>query len=151
MSKGRIVVATLIILMLIGVSYYLLIPAISPRQASDTVPSRGSIKAIGVEVYSDASCTTKLTAIDWGVLDPGASKNATAYVRNEGNSAITMSMSSANWNPSNSSQYLTLTWDYSGRSIAPKETLKVVFRLAVSSSISGITDFSFDITIVGTG
>ncbi len=129
----------------------LLDPALSPLAASNRVSNRGAIKAIGVGVYSDSACTTKLTSIDWGVLDPGQSRNATAYIRNEGNSAMLLTQSAANWTPSNASNYITLRWDYRGSLLTTGSVVKVTFTLAVSSSISGITDFSFDLTIVGAG
>jgi len=60
-------------------------------------------------------------------------------------------MYTSNWNPSNASDYMTLSWDYGGQSINPDEVVQVTFTLSVDASIDGITGFSFDITIVGSG
>lgn len=125
--------------------------AIASIQTESKISSSGAVKAIGVVVYSDAGYTNRLSSIEWGVLEPGENKRVTSYIRNEGNSAVTVSLSTENWNPSNASQYITLSWDYSGQSINPDETVEVTFTLAVSASVSSITDFSFDIVIVGTG
>ena len=123
----------------------------SAVQTSRTVPNTGTVEAIGVGVYRDNDCTDPLYSIDWGTLEPGSSENVTCYIRNEGNSVSTLSMYTSNWNPSNASDYLSLSWDYSGQSIDVDEVIQVTFTLSVDTSIEGITSFSFDITIVGSG
>jgi hypothetical protein len=119
-------------------------------ETADTENSdSGGLKAIGIEVYRDSSLTSKAITTDWGVLWPGAQKNFTIYVRNEGNSPVTLSMVTSNWTPSIASSYLTLTWDYDGRTINPWQNMKITLTLTVSPDITGITNFGFDIIIVG--
>ena len=118
-------------------------------QTSRKVPNAGTVEAIGVGVYRDSGCTRILSYIDWGVLEPGASKNFTCHIRNEGSSVSTLSMYTSNWNPSEASDYLSLSWDYGGHSIGVDEVAQVTFTLSVDASIEGITNFSFDITIAG--
>ena len=151
MSKGKIILACLTTLTLMGLTLYLFNPAFSPLQTNKVLSSQGSIKTIGVGVYSDSGCTNKLSSIDWGTLEPGANKNVTTYIRNEGTSTMTLSLSTSNWNPTSASQYITLSWDYGGKSLAVNEVLKVIFTLKISASTTGITSYSFDITITGTG
>ena len=122
----------------------------SAVQTSKKVTNSGTITAVGVGVYSDSGCTKPLSSIDWGMLEPGSTTDKTCYIRNEGNSASTLSMSTSNWNPSTASSYMTLSWNYGGQSINPNAVVQVKFTLSVSASINGITSFSFDITIVGT-
>jgi hypothetical protein len=122
----------------------------SAVQTSKKVSNSGTITAVGVGVYSDSGCTNPLSSIDWGMLEPGSSKDKTGYIRNEGNSVSTLSMSTSNWNPSTASNYMTLSWNYDGQTLNPNEVVQVKFTLSVSASINGITSFSFDITIVGT-
>ena len=123
----------------------------SAVQPSRTLSNAGTVEAIGVGVYRDSGCTSILFSIDWGVLEPGTSKNFTCYVRNEGSGVSTLSMYTSNWIPSNASDYLTLSWDYGGQSIGVNYVVQVTFTLSVDASIEGITIFSFDITIVGSG
>ena len=123
----------------------------SVPQTSRTFSNAGAVMAIGVSVYWDGGCTNAVSSIDWGMLEPGSNKNMAVYIRNEGNSVSTLSMSTSNWNPSDASDYMTLSWDYGGQSINPDEVVQVTFTLSVSASIEGITSFSFDITIVGSG
>jgi len=62
-----------------------------------------------------------------------------------------LSMYTSNWSPLNASDYMILSWDYGGQSIGVGEVVRVTFTLSVDASIEGITSFSFDITIVGSG
>ena len=119
--------------------------------STTTIGSHGSVKAIGVRVYWDSSCTNEVSSIDWGVIEPGSYTNVTVYVKNTGNSDATLTLSTENWSPSNASNYMTLTWNYDGQSIEPNDVIQVELTLAVASNITGITDFSFDIVIIGSG
>lgn len=115
-----------------------------------TVGSAGIIKAINVGVYEDVNCTTAVSSINWGMVEPGSSANETIYVRNEGNAEMTLSLGTQNWSPSEASGYITLSWDYAG-SIGPGEVVEVTLTLSVSAGIEGITNYGFDIVITGTG
>ena len=119
--------------------------------ASKTIPNVGSLKTVGVGVYFDTALTNKVSSIDWGVLDLGSNKNVTVYIRNEGNSAVSLTMNTANWNPSTTSNYMTLTWNYGGQSVNVGAVIQVKLILSVSASAAGITNFSFDINIVANG
>ena len=120
-------------------------------QTSRTVSNAGSVKGIGVGIYWDSACTNSVSSINWGVLDPGSTKTVTVYVRNEGNSVATLSKATQNWIPSTASSYMTLNWNYSGQTLSVNQVLQTKLSLVVSSTISGITSFSFDITITATG
>ena len=115
------------------------------------IQSSGAIKAIGVSVYWDAATTNEVTAIDWSTLEAGASESKTIYIKNTGNAAVTLFLDTDNWNPSAASQYITLDWNYGGQSIRPDAVVEVVLTLTISQDISGITDFSLDITITSSG
>jgi len=120
-------------------------------QTSRTVSSAGSVKGIGVGIYWDYACTNRTSSINWGLLDPGSNKTVTVYVRNEGNAVATLSKATQNWNPSTASSYMPLNWNYNGQTLSVNQVLQTRLTLVVSPSISGITSFSFDITITATG
>jgi hypothetical protein len=149
-NEFTVAIATLILLV-----YTLTLSVVSQVASQSlidrTIGNKGSVKAIGVGVYWDENCTNEVSFIDWGVIEPGFSENVTVYIRNEGNSLTSLSMETTNWNPSNASQFITLNWDYNGQQINPNEVIKVTFTLSVSASIEGITSFSFDLVIVGSG
>lgn len=116
-----------------------------------TVQGSGSIKGVGVGVYWDLQCTNATSSLDFGQLEPGSSKNLTLYLKNEGNAALTLSMASQNWNPANATDYMTLTWNREGQQINPNEVIDFLITLSVSENVQGISFFSFDVIISGTG
>ncbi len=120
---------------------------ISFMQTNETISNVGSVKAVGVGIYWDSACTNAVSSINWGMLSPGSSKNETIYIRNEGNTTVTLTMTTSNWNPSNASDYIALNWNYNGQPIEVGVVIQATLTLSVSSSIDGITSFSFDITI----
>jgi hypothetical protein len=119
-------------------------------QASSTISSVGTFKAIGIGVYWDDDSTRSVNALDWGFLFPGSQKSFTVYISNEGALPLTLTISTSNWNPSTASNYLTLTWNHNGQKLDADTTIPVTITLTVSPSISEINTFNFDITAVGT-
>jgi len=116
---------------------------------STSLESHGTIQTIGVAAYRDSACTTPVSNVDWGKIAPGSSSTNTVYVKNEGNSDLTLSLAATNWNPTSAQSYMTLSWNYAGQTIAPNQVIQVTLRLSVSQSISGISNFYFDIVITG--
>jgi len=140
-------------LILIGYALALsmLTQVMSSVQTSKSISNTGSLKAVGVGVYWDAALTNRVSSISWGVLEPGSNASKTVYIRNEGNFPVTLTMTVSNWNPANASSYMTLKWDYSGKTLDVSEVIQVKFTLSVSPAVAGITNFSFDITIIANG
>jgi len=116
-----------------------------------TVGSTGVVKSVGVGVYWDSNCTNQVKNITWGLAERGTSVNKTVYMRNEGNAEISLSLETMNWSPANASSYITLSWNYTGGKIQQDEVATVTLTLSVSPGTSGITNYSFDILITGTG
>jgi hypothetical protein len=149
-NKESIIAGTMIILVAYTLGLSLVSQTYPATQTSRTLSSTGNILAIGVGVYNDYYCYSSLSSIPWGILEPGQSQTFSCYIKNEGNSPSTLSMYASNWSPSTAEVYLTLSWDYSGQTINAGSVIMVTFTLTVDENIEGITDFSFDITIVGT-
>ena len=116
-----------------------------------TISGTGAMKAVGVGVYWDLSCTNATSSLNFGLLESGESKNFTLYLKNSGNSPLTLSMTTQNWNPSTASSYMTLTWNREGQQVSPGQVIQFVITLSVSPSVTGISSFSFDTKITGTG
>ena len=114
-----------------------------------SLDSRGNVETIGVEAYWDSDCTSEVSLVDWGMIEPGDSKNVTIYLKNEGNTTITLSLDTKNWDPPEASSYISLDWSYTGEQIDPDDVIQVVLTLTLSPDISGITSFSFTIAISG--
>jgi len=115
------------------------------------VASVGTVKAVGVRVYWDESCISRVTEIDWGFIEPAGLMNDTIFLRNEGKAPIVLSINTENWNPPEASEYITLSWNYTGQTVDPGMILKATLTLVVSSNITGIRSFNFDIIIIRTG
>lgn len=143
MVMKKAAIGTLLVFVTIGI----VMSAYGALTATQKIGSSGSISAIGVGVYSDSGCTTPLTSISWGTLNPGGSVNYTVYVKNTGNIPVTLNMTTSNWNPSSASGYMTVTWNAEGYRLPASAVVQTVLTLKVSSSITNITNFSIDITI----
>jgi hypothetical protein len=146
MAMQKITIGTVLAIAVLG----MVVTALGALVATRTISNTGSLKAIGVGVYWDSSCTSAVSSIDWGALEPGVTKNFTIYVRNEGNVQVKLSMTTSNWNPASASSYITLTWNRDNYVLTAGSVVSAVLTLSVSSSISGITSFNFDIIIAGT-
>jgi hypothetical protein len=109
----------------------------------------GTIRVIGVEVYADADLTQILDRIEWGVLDPGENKSYSAWIKNIGNDAQKLVTWTESWNPVNTSDWISLSWDYVGSWVSVNASVPVVFTLSVDANIEGVTTFSFDIWVKG--
>ena len=152
-SKESIITGAIIILITYTLGLSLISQAFPASQTTQTLSSSGSIQiqtTANIGVYHDIGCTTPLTSLAWGTLQPGGSQAIVCYIKNEGSSALTLSMYPSGWAPPEAADYLTLSWNYNGYPINPNAVVQVTFTLSVDGSIEGITNFSFDITIVGT-
>jgi len=101
-------------------------------------------------LFTTEEMNETLDSIEWGNISVGetVSRPFTLQVI-ENNS--TFSLYTSEWQPPEAENYLTLTWDYDNKTLMQGDVLSVNFFLSVSSTLtedSGITDFSFTITIV---
>jgi hypothetical protein len=152
-SKESIITVAIIILITYTLGLSLISQAFPATQATQTLSSTGSIQiqtTANIGVYYDFGCSTPLTSLAWGTLQPGGSQAIVCYIKNEGSSALTLSMYADDWEPDNADDYLDLSWNYNGNPINPSAVVQVTFTLSVDSAIQDITNFSFDITIIGT-
>jgi hypothetical protein len=122
--------------------------------ASRTTHTSGIVSNMGV--YLDQACTTPLTTIDWGItIQPGATITKDAWIKNVASYTMTLSNTISAWIPSNTPTYIHLAWDGTSESVAPGTALETTFTLTVDANIGDsnplIGDFSFDVTITGTG
>jgi hypothetical protein len=118
---------------------------------SRTFAYANSMRGVGVGIYWDQACTNRTLSLDWGLIGPGSNSTVRVYVRNEGDSAVSLSMATSNWTPPVASGYMALSWTYSGRILGAYEVIPMELILNVSPAVSGITDFSFNIVITATG
>mgnify|MGYP000140782920 CR=1 FL=1 len=115
------------------------------------IPSTGLVVAVNVGVYSDVACTLNLTSIDWGTVYPGGSVSRTIYVKNTGNVPMTLSMAATGWNPAGAAGQINVTWDKENASLNSGQSTSATLTLSVLQSVSGVTSFSVNIIISGSG
>jgi hypothetical protein len=151
LAMRKATIGTVLALAIMGV----VISTLGVLVTTHGVPSRGNIRvvtppppaSVQLGIYQDSACTTVVSAVDWGTLDPGATATQSIYLKNEGNVPATLSIGAGNWTPSSAQNYLMLTWDRGGYTLGVGASVQAVLSLAVSSSITNITSFSFDISI----
>lgn len=149
MAMQKATIGTVLALALMGI----VASALGALVATRTIPNTGNISvstpspSVQLGIYSDSACQTVLSSVTWGTLNPGAASSQTVYLRNEGNVPVTLSIIAGNWTPSAVQSYLTLTWNRSGYALSVGSIVQAVLTLNVSASITGVTSFSFDITI----
>jgi hypothetical protein len=113
------------------------------------ISTTGQISTIGVEVYSDANATIPCSSINWGTLNPGGTANQTVYIKNPGNTAETLSMTTSGWNPPSATSVLSLIWDKQGTSLGAGSVVAATFTLTVASDTGDVSSFSFNILVEG--
>jgi hypothetical protein len=122
-------------------------------------PSLATIKTIGVEAYWYPNCENKTKTIHWGTIWPGSSTNKTFYIRSISNFKATLNLNATNWNTTNISDYINLSWNYNGTPLNPGEIIQVTLTLSAPLSDSfiyylitnDVKDFNFDIVISTSG
>jgi hypothetical protein len=120
-------------------------------QSNTSFTNSGIVGTVNVGVYSNTACTQTVSSLAWGTMNPGTSTVQTVYVKNLGSVTMTLNMTSNSWTPSNSPTYMSLTWNAEGESVAAGSSVQANFTLTISPSITGISAFSFNIVITGSG
>ena len=150
--KESLITGAMLMLITYTMGLSLVTQAFPAGQASQTFSSTGAIQiqtTAGIGIYSNSQCNSQLSSMTWGTLEPGAAQNIVCYIKNEGNVPTILSMQTSDWTPSTASDYLSLTWDYSELTIDPGVVVQITFLLNVSPDVTGITNFSFDVIIIG--
>ncbi len=146
MAMQKVTVGTVLAVAVMG----MVVSALGVLVATRTISNTGNVSAVGVGVYWDSSCNNAVLSIDWGALEPGVTVDKAIYIKNEGSLNVLLGMATDNWNPASASSYISLSWNRENYELDPGSVINAVLSLSVSSSVSEITNFSFDIVITGT-
>lgn len=150
---------TLFLILIVALASVALTTTISimlSKTSNFTLPSLGTVKTIGVEVYWDQNLENKTETINWDEVWVGSSKNVTVYIRSISNYQIILNLNATDWNPTDVSDYMNLSWDYNGTLLNPGETIPVMLTLSIPSSYSfvnylidnDVQNFNVDIHII---
>jgi hypothetical protein len=143
-KRARFIIPLALLCVLAGVT-------LAQQTFQAQIANYGTIKVIGVSMFWDNACTSKVTSITWGTIFPGSSTQNYVYVRNDGTATETLSLSYGNWTPATASSYLVLTWNCSNYALSPNAVICANLTLTVQPNITGVTDFSFMILVQATG
>jgi hypothetical protein len=114
------------------------------------VSSTGTITTTpNIGIFSDSACTTSLSSINWGSVAAGDSATRTVYIKNTGTGAMTLDLSTSSWNPAEASTYITISWNKGGTTLAAGQSTAATITLTTAANITGISTFSYLITISG--
>ena len=149
-SKGILVRNLLLIGTVVAVLFGTSTYAFGLLTSTRTTENTGVIASVNLGLYKNSLCTQNLTAIDWGVLNPGSENTYHAYIRNQGTADMTLSKAESNWNPTGTQSYLSLSWNYTGQVIKPNGTIHLAFKLTVSPAVTAVNTFRFNIIITST-
>ncbi len=119
--------------------------------SSRNISSSGTVKAVNVEVYWDQGGTQIVDNVDWGFAEPGDTVSKTVYVKNSGNVPLSLGLSYSDWVPAEAGGFITFAWDQEGTTINAGDVYQAVLTLMISDDVTGVTDFSFNIVIEGSG
>ncbi len=121
-------------------------PSLTPSPTPTRSPSPQPTADIGV--YTDITCTTPLSAVNWPALQAGASSNKIIYIRNNVDRDVTLELSTKNWSPPAASVYLTLRWNYANQVLKPKQVITLTITLDVAPNILvDLADFTYEMVV----
>ena len=156
MKQSKRTVLLIIIVAITSVTISTTVAILLSKNSNLTVPSLGTVRTIGVEVYWDSAKENKTDVIDWSEIWLGSSKNATIYIQSISNYDVTLELKLTDWNPEIVSEYMELTWDYNGETLSPNEVIEVTLTLSITNSPTfvqylvdeRVENFNLDIHIV---
>ena len=98
MAKLKLSVTTAVTALVI-VAVALTLTTFAAINLTQSVPSNGVVTtSANLGVYSNSGCTTNLTSITWGTLNPGGSTTQVVYIKNIGSGlSLTLNMTTSNW------------------------------------------------------
>lgn len=112
-------------------------------------PKRATISGINVGVYSDPNCKVNCTGLDWGNISPGDVVTKTVYVKNTGDSRVSLDLTSSNWNPGEAESLFQLSWNLGKRALGTGKTAQATLTLSAAPDLGSLSSFKFTINIVG--
>ncbi len=109
--------------------------------------NKGITSTPEIGIYSDSQCTNPLHFINWGMLEPGLTKNTSCYIKNEGNTVLHLYMKTSNWIPRTAFKDVEINWDYDGQPLTPGETTQITLILTLSTKTE-LTKFKVNINLI---
>jgi hypothetical protein len=135
---------------IIALTITLILLALTTTAAAQSKSPKKTITTVNLGVYTDSACTQTATALNVGALNPGATTTQTVYIKNTGNVAETLTMTTNNWNPTGAGTTLTLSWNRQNTVLNAGTSIQATIKLTAASNTGTLTTFSCDVTLTGT-
>jgi hypothetical protein len=133
-----------------ALSSMILIGAVGNFIPKPNVVQAANIEGIGVGIYWNQNCTNKTLTLNWGNMTPNSENTLEVFIRNEGNSKVSLYLSTTEWNPKAASNYIQLEWNYSNQILSTGQIIPISLTLTVSPEIGGVSDFTYNTIITAT-
>jgi len=104
---------------------------------------------VELDIFTDIQCSIKMTTINWGVLEAGETSHMPIFIKNIGETKITLGLFTENWSSQQAMEHMHLSWDYDGTLIHPNQVVKGSLTLQIDQNCPELSQYGFDIIIVG--
>lgn len=142
--RARVIIPLVLVGILVSVS-------LAEQTFQEGVASSGTVKVVGVTMFWDRACASKVSSITWGMVTPGTSVTKYVFVQNDGTATGKLSMSFGNWTPSSAGSYFTFAWNCTNYVLSRNAVVCARLVLRAMSNISGVKDFAFMIFVQAAG
>jgi hypothetical protein len=102
-----------------------------------------------LQLYWNQDCSNSVAGIDWGALEPGASKNLTIYILDSTKQTLELHLKTQHWTATKDSNSIFLSWDQEGQVLEPNTVKAATLTISVANDTAGIKAFGFEIVIYG--
>ena len=104
---------------------------------------------VELDIFIDFQCSIKMTTINWGVLEAGETSHIPIFVKNIGETKITLGLFTEIWSSQQASENMHLSFDYDGIIIQPNQIVNGSLTLQIDQNCPELSQYGFDIIIVG--
>ena len=89
---------------------------------------------VELDIFIDFQCSIKTTTINWGVLEAGETSHIPIFIKNIGETKITLGLFTENWSSQQASENMHLSWDYDGIIIQPNQIVNGSLTLQIDQN-----------------
>ena len=146
MNKGDLeLLATAVTVMLIAGVIVLSVTSLFKVSQQTMFSSGRLLSSPELEIYQDGALSARATYINWSIVEPNSRTNRTVWIKSLAPASLYLTTQS--WLPVNATAYISVVWDQEGKTVVSQEVREATLTLVVAANVTGITDFSFDITL----
>ena len=135
---------------IIALTITLILLALTTTAAAQNQSPKRTITSVNLGIYSDSACTKTKTTLNFETINPGTTTTQTIYIKNTGNVREKLTMTTNNWNPTNATTSLALTWNRQNTILKAGQSIQATITLTAASNTGSLRTFSCAVTLTGT-